>query len=59
MSTHNIQFHYKIRKLSLNVCFLELSKNFPETQEIVRISHGKRAVGFRVIEVPLYKAFLR
>ena len=25
MSTHNIQFHYKIIKKSLNVCFLKLS----------------------------------
>ena len=31
MSTHNIRFHDKIRKnpkLSLNICFLELSEEF-------------------------------
>ena len=27
MSRHNIQFHYKNEK-SLNICFLELSKEF-------------------------------
>ena len=26
MSTHNIQFHDKIKKISLNICFLELSE---------------------------------
>ena len=28
MSTHNMQFHDKIRKFSLNICFLELSEEF-------------------------------
>ena len=28
MSAHNIQFHYKIRKTSLNICFLELLEEF-------------------------------
>ena len=28
MSTHNIQFHDKIIKKSLNICFLELSEEF-------------------------------
>ena len=28
MSTHNIQFHDKIRKQSLNICFLELLEDF-------------------------------
>ena len=28
MSTHNIQFHDKIKKISLNICFLELSEEF-------------------------------
>ena len=28
MSTHNIQIHDKIRKKSLNICFLELSEAF-------------------------------
>ena len=36
MSTHNIYFHDKIKKkkkslrISLNICFLELSKNFKQ-----------------------------
>ena len=28
MSTHNIQFHDKIRKELLNICFLELLEEF-------------------------------
>ena len=28
MSTHNIQFHDKMRKFSLNICSLELSEEF-------------------------------
>ena len=28
MSTHNIKFHDKIRKKSLNICFLELLEEF-------------------------------
>ena len=28
MTTHNIQFHDKIIKISLNICFLELAKDF-------------------------------
>ena len=28
MSTHNIQFHDKIRKCPLNICFLEVSEEF-------------------------------
>ena len=28
MSTHNIQYHDKIRKISLNICFLELAEEF-------------------------------
>ena len=35
MSTHNIhiQFHDKIRKKSLNICFVELSEEFCRTQK--------------------------
>ena len=32
MSTHNIKFHDKIRKIhgkALNICFLELSEGYP------------------------------
>ena len=28
MSTHNIQFHDKKKKMSLNICFLELAEEF-------------------------------
>ena len=28
MSTHNIQFHDRIRNFFLNICFLELSEEF-------------------------------
>ena len=28
MSTHNVQFHDRIRKVFLNICFLELSEEF-------------------------------
>ena len=28
MSTHNIQFHDKISKISLNITFLELAEEF-------------------------------
>ena len=33
MSTHNIQFHDKIRKKSLNICFLELLEDFVGTEK--------------------------
>ena len=51
MSAHNIQFRDKIRKISLNMCSLQLSEEF---QKRVRMSHGKRAIGVRAIEVQLY-----
>ena len=54
MSTHNIQFHDKIRKFPLVIVFLSYRKNFKGTQKRVRINHGKRAIGVRVIEVRLY-----
>ena len=50
VSTHNIQFHDKNKKISLNI-FLELAEG---TQKCVRISHGKRDIGVRAIEVRLY-----
>ena len=28
MSTHSIQFHDKNKKISLNICFLELAEEF-------------------------------
>ena len=53
MSTHNIQFHDKIRKLPLVFVFLSYRKNIVGTQKRVRINHGKRAIGVRAIEVRL------
>ena len=38
--------------------FLSYRKNFVGTQKRVRISHGKRAMGVRAIEVRLYFSFL-
>ena len=49
MSILNIQFHDKTKKISLNICFLDLSEEF--CRDRVRISHGKRAIGGRAIEV--------
>ena len=54
MSKHNIQFHDKIRKFLEILVFLSYRKNFVGTQKRVRISHGKRAIGVRAIEVRLY-----
>ena len=56
MRTHNILFHGKIRKFPYLFVFLsfEYRKNFVGTQKRVRISHGKRAIGVRAIEVRLY-----
>ena len=53
MSTHNIQFQNKIRKFPAILVFLSYRKNFVGTQKLVRISHGKRAIGVRAIEVRL------
>ena len=53
MSTHSIQFHDKIRKIPEIFVFLSYRKNFVGTQKQVRISHGKRAIGVRAIEVRL------
>ena len=53
-STHNIRFYDKIRKFPLIFVFLSYRKNFVGTQKRVRISHGKRAIGVRAIEVRLY-----
>ena len=57
MSTHNIQFHDKMRKFPLIFVFLSYRKNFVGTQKRARIIEGKRAIGVLVIEVSLY--FLR
>ena len=52
MNTHNIQFN---DKKSLNICFLE---NFQATKR-VRISHGKRDIGVRVIDGLLLLCILK
>ena len=45
----------KTSKISLNDCFLELSEEFHrDLKQLVRISHGKRVIGVRVIEILLY-----
>ena len=44
MSTHNIQFHDKIRKFPLVFVFLSYRKNFVGTQKRVRINHDKPLV---------------
>ena len=49
---HTISWQNK--KISLNICFLELAKNFVGTQKWVGISHGKRAIRVWAIEVWLY-----
>ena len=54
MSTHNIQFYDKIRKFPSIFVFLSYRNNLVGTQKRVRISHGKRAIGVRAIEVRLY-----
>ena len=41
------------KKISLNICFLELSEVFVGTQKRIRIIQSKWAVGVRVIEVLL------
>ena len=53
MSTHNIQFHDKIRKNPLIFVLLSYWKNFIGTEKCVRIIHGKRAIRVRDIEVIL------
>ena len=45
MSTHNIQFHDKIRNVPQIFVFLSYRKNFVGIEKRVLISHGKRAIG--------------
>ena len=49
MSTHKIQFHDKI---SLNTCFSCASEEFRRDSKL--ISHGKRVIDVRAIEIRLY-----
>ena len=57
MSTHNMQFHDKIRTFTLIFVFWTYRKNSIGTKKRVRMIHGKRAIGVRAIEVLLYLAF--
>ena len=57
MSTLNIQFHDKMTKFPQIFVLLIYRKNFIGTQKRVQISHGKRAIGVRAIEVRLYMCF--
>ena len=56
MSTHNIQFHDKIRKFPLVFVLFSYRKSFVGTQKQVRIIQDKRAISVRVIEVLQYKS---
>ena len=49
---HTTQFHDKIRKFPLNICFLELSEEFRRDKN--RFSHSKWAICVRDSEVRLY-----
>ena len=55
MSTHNIHFMIKCENFPKifikKIVFLGYQENFLGTQKRVRISHCKRAIGVRVIEV--------
>ena len=46
------------RKYPYIFVLLGYQENFLGTQKRVRISHGKRAIGVRVIEVLLYKEYI-
>ena len=54
MSTSNIQFNDKMTKFLQIFVLLIYRTKFVGTQKQVRISHGKRAIGVRAIEVRLY-----
>ena len=56
MSTHNIQFHNKIKKCPKIFVVWSYRKNFVGTKNQVRISHGKQAIRVRVTEIRLYVA---
>ena len=51
MSTHNINFHDKIKKKSLNMCLLELSEEFRRDSKTS--SDGKRAIGAELLRFDL------
>ena len=53
MSIHNIHCHDEIKKNPEIFVFWSFRKNFVGTQKEVRMSHDKRAIRVRVIEVRL------
>ena len=62
MSTHNIHFMIKCEnfpKISHKYLFFGSQENFQGTKKRVRISHSKRAIGVRVIEILLYSVQCR
>ena len=59
MTTHNTQFHHRIRTIPKYLFSLAIGKKFVGTRKRVRISHGKRVIGVRAIEVRLYLYWLR
>ena len=54
MSTHHTIFNIKKRKITLNYPKSAAMGFFKGTEELVRNSHGKRAISVRAIEVLLY-----
>ena len=58
---HTFSSQYKKRnlKIFLNICFLELSKEFPSVSKTSSISRGKRVIGVRVIEVLLHVVVIK
>ena len=60
MSTHNIHFRDKIRKVPKKYPYifviLSYRRSFLGTQERVRIIHGKQDIRVQAIEVLLYMA---
>ena len=58
MSTYNILFRYKIRKFPLIFVFMNDRRNFIRIQKRVRVSHDKRVICVRAIEVRLKEVWI-
>ena len=54
MSTYNIECHDKIRNFSKNLFYSAIVRLSQALKKRVRITHSKRAIGVRAIEVRLY-----
>ena len=59
MSTHNILFHYRLRELPQIFVSWSDRKNFIGTLKLVRMSHGKRAIGVVVFELLRFDCIYR